>query len=49
MSTWAKVLNEIIVEKNLSNENARWAMYEILSGTAQPSQIAAFPRFQVFQ
>ena len=42
MSTWANVLNEIIVEKNLTETNARWAMNEILSGTATPEHIAAF-------
>ncbi len=42
MSSWSNVLNEIIVEKNLSTENARWAMHEILGGTADPTQISAF-------
>jgi anthranilate phosphoribosyltransferase len=42
MSTWSIVLNEIIVDKNLSSENARWAMNEILSGSAEPGQISAF-------
>lgn len=42
MSTWSNVLDEIIIEKNLSTENARWAMHEILSGNAEPTQIAAF-------
>jgi anthranilate phosphoribosyltransferase len=42
MFTWSNVLNEIIVEKNLSTDNARWAMQEILSGNADPVQISAF-------
>ncbi|MCX6403429.1 MAG: anthranilate phosphoribosyltransferase [Actinobacteria bacterium] len=42
MSTWAIVLNEIIVDKNLTSENARWAMNEILSGNADPAHISAF-------
>jgi anthranilate phosphoribosyltransferase len=42
MSSWAKVLNEIIVDADLSQTNARWAMHEILSGTAEPAHISAF-------
>lgn len=42
MSSWSQVLNQVVVEKNLSIDNARWAMQQILSGAAEPTQIAAF-------
>lgn len=42
MSTWAQVLNEVVVDKNLSTTNARWAMTQILEGIADPIQISAF-------
>lgn len=42
MTSWPTVLNEVIVDKKLSTENARWAMTEILNGTADPLHISAF-------
>lgn len=42
MSSWVQVLNEVVVDKHLSASNARWAMTQILDGTAEPTQIAAF-------
>ncbi|KQZ69832.1 anthranilate phosphoribosyltransferase [Nocardioides sp. Root151] len=40
--TWPDVLTTAIGRTDLSAEQTRWAMGEILSGSATPSQIAAF-------
>lgn len=42
MTSWPTVLNEVIVDKKLSTDNARWAMTDILNGTADPLHISAF-------
>ncbi|MDN5893573.1 MAG: anthranilate phosphoribosyltransferase [Nocardioides sp.] len=40
--SWADVLNGVVAGEDLTSEAARWAMGEILSGQATPSQIAGF-------
>ncbi len=39
---WPQVLGELTAQRDLSAEQARWAMSEIMSDGASPSQIAAF-------
>lgn len=40
--TWPSVLGLLLAGENLSTEQARWAMRQIMSGEASPSQIGAF-------
>jgi anthranilate phosphoribosyltransferase len=40
--TWPEVLSALITRTDLSGDQTAWAMGEILSGEATPSQIAAF-------
>lgn len=40
--SWSEVLTSLIGAENLSAEQTAWAMSEILSGQATPSQIAGF-------
>ena len=41
-STWPDVLGALIAGSDLSSEQTAWAMGEVLSGAATPSQIAGF-------
>jgi anthranilate phosphoribosyltransferase len=40
--SWPTVLSALVARENLSAEQTEWAMGEILSGEASPSQIAGF-------
>lgn len=40
--TWPQVLEHLLNDEDLSPAAARWAMEQIMSGTAAPSQIAGF-------
>ena len=40
--TWPEVLSALIAHRDLTGDQSAWAMGEILSGEATPSQIAAF-------
>ena len=40
--TWPEVLSELVARRDLSAEQARWAMGEVFAGDATPAQIAAF-------
>ncbi len=40
--TWPEVLSALIAHRDLSGDQTAWAMGEILSGEATPSQIAGF-------
>lgn len=42
MSTWPEVLSALVAQDDLSPEQARWAMSQILDGEATPAQIAGF-------
>lgn len=42
MATWPEVLGALTARRDLSAEQTAWAMGEILSGEATPSQIAGF-------
>ncbi|MEX0427421.1 anthranilate phosphoribosyltransferase [Nocardioides sp. DS6] len=42
MSAWAEVLTTLVAGEDLTAEATAWAMGEILSGDATPSQIAGF-------
>ncbi len=39
-TTWADVLAALVARRDLGAEQTAWAMGEILSGEATPSQIA---------
>jgi len=40
--TWPQVLEHLLNDEDLSPDAARWAMAQIMSGSAAPSQIAGF-------
>lgn len=40
--TWAAILSKLIAKEDLTQQQASWAMNEILSGTATAAQISAF-------
>lgn len=40
--SWPKVLSSLLAGEDLQRKEARWAMSEIMSGDATPSQIGAF-------
>ncbi|MEW9527886.1 anthranilate phosphoribosyltransferase [Microbispora sp. NPDC049125] len=41
-TTWPSLLNALLTGENLTSDETSWAMGEIMSGSATPSQIAAF-------
>ncbi|ETK36273.1 anthranilate phosphoribosyltransferase [Microbispora sp. ATCC PTA-5024] len=41
-TTWPSLLNALLSGENLTTDEAAWAMAEIMSGAATPSQITAF-------
>ena len=41
-TTWAQVLTQLLVDRNLPQDSVTWSMEEMMTGQAQPSQIAAF-------
>ena len=40
--TWPDVLSTLVAGRDLTTEQARWAMDEVFAGAATPVQIAAF-------
>lgn len=40
--TWSEVLSSLVARRDLSSEQAQWAMGVVLSGEATPAQIAGF-------
>ncbi|WP_205474724.1 anthranilate phosphoribosyltransferase [Nocardioides sp. SYSU D00038] len=42
MASWPEVLGALVAGADLTDDQARWAMGEILSGEASPAQIAGF-------
>jgi anthranilate phosphoribosyltransferase len=42
MSTWPDVLGALVARQDLTAEQTAWAMGEVLSGEATPSQVAGF-------
>lgn len=42
VATWPDLLTRLVAGRDLSGENIRWAMAEILAGQASPVQVAAF-------
>jgi anthranilate phosphoribosyltransferase len=42
VSTWPTVLTRLLAGEDLDHDTAAWAMEEILSGSAAPSQVAGF-------
>lgn len=42
MTTWPTVLGALTRRESLADADVRWAMQEIMSGTATPAQVAAF-------
>ena len=40
--TWPDILSTLVAGRDLTNEEARWAMDEVFAGAATPVQIAAF-------
>lgn len=41
-TTWPALLNQLVGGTNLTSADTSWAMNEIMSGDATPSQVAAF-------
>ncbi|GAA3148993.1 anthranilate phosphoribosyltransferase [Planomonospora alba] len=41
-TTWPALLSALLAGEHLTADETAWAMYEIMSGSATPSQIAAF-------
>ncbi|HEV8558914.1 MAG TPA: anthranilate phosphoribosyltransferase [Actinophytocola sp.] len=42
MQTWPGLLGQLVGRQDLAQEDAAWAMNEIMSGSASPAQIGAF-------
>lgn len=42
MTTWPELLTSLVNDRDLTGDDARWAMQEILDGAATPIQVAAF-------
>lgn len=40
--TWPALLRRLVAHEDLTTQDARWAMYQVMTGSAEPVQLAAF-------